>query len=82
MASTTRFLRTGASWGGKTLWVVSTSVLMVVVPWTLAFADEAAMADMEREVKAQQAANEVLTPGASSVVSQYVGAAGLGGSGL
>ena len=37
---------------------------------------------MEREIKAQQSANEVLSPGAASVVSQFAGPAGVGGSGL
>ncbi|KAI9793843.1 MAG: mitochondrial import receptor protein [Peltula sp. TS41687] len=85
--TTSRLLRATASWGGKSLWVISTSVLLVVVPWSLACVDEAAVADMEREMKAQQAANEVLTPGAASLVGGgggggQFGAGGLGGSGL
>ncbi|KAH0013523.1 hypothetical protein KCU78_g9162, partial [Aureobasidium melanogenum] len=48
-------------YGGKTLWVVSTSVLLLGVPWALAFAEEQQMAEMEREMKMQQSANELLT---------------------
>jgi len=46
--------------GGKTLWVVSTSALLLGVPWALAYAEEQQMAEMEREMKMQQSANEVV----------------------
>jgi len=45
--------------GGKTLWVVSTSALLLGVPWALAYAEEQQMVEMEREMKMQQSANEV-----------------------
>jgi import receptor subunit TOM22 len=41
------------------LWVVSTSVLLAVVPWALAYAEDQQMAEMEREMKMQQSASEV-----------------------
>lgn len=57
---------TASSWitsslrfSGKTLWVVSTSALLLGVPWALAFAEEQQLAEMEREMKMQQSANEV-----------------------
>ncbi|KAF2278693.1 mitochondrial import translocase, subunit Tom22, partial [Westerdykella ornata] len=56
-------LRTGASWGGRTLWVVSTSVLLLGVPWALAYSEEQMMLEQEREMQMQQKANEFLTPG-------------------
>jgi import receptor subunit TOM22 len=45
--------------GGKTLWVVSTSALLLGVPWALAYAEEQQLVEAEREMKMQQSANEV-----------------------
>ena len=45
--------------GGKTLWVVSTSALLLGVPWALAFSEEQQVQEMEREMRMQQSANEV-----------------------
>nr|POF21080.1 mitochondrial import receptor subunit tom22 [Quercus suber] len=56
---------TGLSLSGKTLWVVSTSVLLLGVPWALAFSEEQQVQEMEREMRAQQGANELLTQGAA-----------------
>ncbi|KAL2357515.1 mitochondrial outer membrane translocase complex, subunit Tom22 [Cryomyces antarcticus] len=65
-SSASSWFKTGLGWGGKTLWVVSTSALLLGVPWALAFAEEQQMVEMEREMKMQQSANELLTPGVSS----------------
>ncbi len=51
-----------ASMGGKTLWVVSTSALLLGVPWALAFSEEQQVQEMEREMRMQQSANEVRMP--------------------
>lgn len=59
-------LATGLSWGGKTLWVVSTSALLIAVPWALAYSEEQMIAEQEREMQMQQRANEFLTPGAGA----------------
>jgi import receptor subunit TOM22 len=59
IASATSWVRSGLMMGGKTLWVVSTSALLLGVPWALAYAEEQQMAEMEREMKMQQSANEV-----------------------
>jgi len=59
--TTSSWASTGLSLGGKTLWIVSTSALLLGVPWALAFAEEQQMAEMEREMKMQQSANEMLT---------------------
>jgi len=56
ISSTLRF-------SGKSLWVISTSALLLGVPWALAFAEEQQLAEMEREMKMQQGANELLTAG-------------------
>ncbi|THY49341.1 hypothetical protein D6C97_07373 [Aureobasidium pullulans] len=61
VSTTSSWLSTTLNYGGKTLWVVSTSVLLLGVPWALAFAEEQQMAEMEREMKMQQSANELLT---------------------
>lgn len=53
------WVRAGAVFGGKALWVVSTSALLLGVPWALAYAEEQQMVEMEREMKQQQIANEV-----------------------
>ncbi|KAK5137324.1 hypothetical protein LTR08_000294 [Meristemomyces frigidus] len=64
---------TGYSWAskavglsGKTLWVVSTSALLLGVPWALAFSEEQQVQEMEREMRMQQSANELLTQGAGA----------------
>ncbi len=54
-----RWLRAGPWLGGKTLWVVSTSVMLVGMAWALAYADEAQAIEQEKEMRMQQAANEV-----------------------
>ena len=59
VSTTSSWVSTTLKYGGKTLWVVSTSVLLLGVPWALAFAEEQQMAEMEREMKMQQSANEV-----------------------
>lgn len=56
-----------ASFSGKSLWVISTSALLLGVPWALAFSEEQQVQEMEREMRMQQSANELLTqPGGSS----------------
>lgn len=54
------YLATGATWGGKALWIVSTSALLLGVPWALAYAEEQQMIEMEREMKMQQQAGAML----------------------
>ncbi|KJX99277.1 mitochondrial import receptor subunit tom22 like protein [Zymoseptoria brevis] len=58
------WLSSGLSFSGKTLWVVSTSALLLGVPWALAFSEEQQYQEMEREMRMQQSANELLTAGA------------------
>jgi len=56
----------GLTFGGQALWVISTSVLLVGLPWALAFAEDQQMAEAEQQMKLQQTASEFLTPGAQS----------------
>jgi import receptor subunit TOM22 len=59
VSTTTSWLKSGVVLGGKSLWVISTSVLLVVVPWALAYSEEQMMVEQEREMAMQQKANEV-----------------------
>ncbi|KAH7050188.1 mitochondrial outer membrane translocase complex, subunit Tom22 [Macrophomina phaseolina] len=59
------WLGTGLRVGAKCLWVVSSSALLLGVPWALAYAEEQQMIEMEREMKMQQSANELLAPGSA-----------------
>jgi import receptor subunit TOM22 len=66
LQSATSWFQSGLLFSGKTLWVVSTSALLLGVPWAMAFAEEQQMVEMEREMKVQQSANEMLTAPAGS----------------
>ncbi|MCJ1363578.1 mitochondrial import receptor protein [Acarospora aff. strigata] len=66
ISTATSWARSGLMLGGKTMWVVSTSALLLGVPWVLAWSEEQQMMEMEKEMKMQQNANELLTPGATS----------------
>lgn len=56
--------------GGKTLWVLSTSALLLGVPWALAFAEEQQVIEMEKEQKMREMGNEV------SFMAGFVGMVG------
>lgn len=45
--------------GGKTLFVVSTSALLLGVPWALAFVEEQQVVEMEKEMKMREMGGEV-----------------------
>lgn len=53
------WVKSGLVYGGKTLWVVSTSALLLGVPWALAYSEEQMMLEQEREMQMQQKTNEV-----------------------
>lgn len=56
---TTSWVKSGVWFGGKTLWVVSTSALLLGVPWALAFAEEQQMVEMEKEMRMREMGGEV-----------------------
>ncbi|KAF2644014.1 mitochondrial import translocase, subunit Tom22 [Massarina eburnea CBS 473.64] len=59
-AATTSWLKSGLLLGGKTLWVVSTSALLLGVPWALAYSEEQMIVEQERaEMMNQRAQSEV-----------------------
>ena len=60
-STTTSWFKAGAVFSGKALWVVSTSLLLLGVPWALAYAEEQQMIEMEREMQMQQQASSMLT---------------------
>lgn len=56
----TSWTKSGLLFGGKTLWVVSTSALLLGVPWALAYSEEQMIVEQERaEMMNQRAQNEV-----------------------
>lgn len=56
--------KSGLLFGGKTLWVVSTSALLLGVPWALAYSEEQMIVEQERaEMMNQRAQNEVCVAG-------------------
>lgn len=57
--TTTSWFKAGLSFGGKTLFVVSTSALLLGVPWALAFAEEQQMVEMEKEMRMREMGGEV-----------------------
>jgi len=74
VSTTTSWLTSGLVFGGKTLWVVSTSALLLGVPWALAYSEEQMIVEQERaEVMAQRAQNEFMAPG-TPTPGQPVGA--------
>jgi len=63
--TTTSLIKSSLSLGGKALWIFSTSALLIGIPFAMAYQEEQQMIEMEREMKMQQSASELLTPGAS-----------------
>jgi len=61
LSTSAYWLKSGLTFSGKALWVVSTSLLLLGVPWAMAYADEQQMIEMEKEMQMQQRANEILT---------------------
>jgi len=61
---TYHFVSSGMTLGGKTMWIISTSAIMICVPYALAVGEEQQMLEMEKEMKAQQFASSGLTPSA------------------
>jgi import receptor subunit TOM22 len=57
--ATTSWVKSGLLFSGKTLWVVSTSALLLGVPWALAFAEEQQMVEMEKEMRMREMGGEV-----------------------
>ncbi|KAF2502193.1 mitochondrial import translocase, subunit Tom22 [Lophium mytilinum] len=70
VSTTTSWVKSSLLFGGKSLWVISTTTLLLGVPWALAYSEEQQMVEMEREMKMQQSASEILAPGTSAQPAQ------------
>ncbi|KAI6708482.1 hypothetical protein JHW43_008978 [Diplocarpon mali] len=57
--TTTGWIKSGLLFGGHTLWVISTSALLLGVPWALAVADEQQVIEMENEMRMREAGENV-----------------------
>ncbi|ELR07556.1 mitochondrial import receptor protein [Pseudogymnoascus destructans] len=65
--TTSGYVASTLGFGGKALFVLSTSALLLGVPWALAFAEEQQIADMENEMRAREAGSELLAaPGSTA----------------
>ncbi|KAI1772557.1 Tom22-domain-containing protein [Hypoxylon cercidicola] len=62
--ATTGAVKSILSFGGKSLWVLGTSALIIGVPWTLAWAEEQQVIEMEKEMKMREMGGDILTGGA------------------
>jgi len=58
-STTTSYIKSGLGLGGKALFVLSTSALLLGVPWALAFAEEQQMVEMEKEMRMREMGGEV-----------------------
>ncbi|KAI1767031.1 Tom22-domain-containing protein [Hypoxylon sp. FL1150] len=61
--ATTDAVKSVLSFGGKTLWVLGTTALIIGVPWTLAWAEEQQVIEMEKEMKMREMGGDLLTGG-------------------
>jgi import receptor subunit TOM22 len=52
-------VKTALSFSGKTLWVISSSALLLGIPWALAWAEEQQVLEMEKEMKMREMGGEV-----------------------
>ncbi|KAI4235228.1 MAG: hypothetical protein L6R40_006525 [Gallowayella cf. fulva] len=59
-------LKSTALFGGKSLYVLSTGGLMVLVPYMMAMIEEQQIVEMEREQKAREMGSEIMSPGAQA----------------
>uniref|UniRef100_A0A060T407 ARAD1A13398p n=1 Tax=Blastobotrys adeninivorans TaxID=409370 RepID=A0A060T407_BLAAD len=57
-------------YGGKALWIATTSSLLLGVPLALSIVSEQQLIEMEKEMKLSQSTNEVLAPGAEGGFQQ------------
>jgi import receptor subunit TOM22 len=62
VSTTSGYISSTLSFSGKALFVLSTSALMLGVPWALAFAEEQQVVDMENEMRAREMGSEVGLP--------------------
>ncbi|KAI2626764.1 mitochondrial import translocase, subunit Tom22 [Hypoxylon sp. NC1633] len=76
--TTTSVVGSVLSFSGKTIWVIGTSALVIVVPWALAWAEEQQVIEMEKEMKMREMGGELLTAGGDGSATVQQAAAVLG----
>ncbi|KAH8168043.1 hypothetical protein CIB48_g225 [Xylaria polymorpha] len=59
-------VKSALSFGGKSLWVISSSALLLGIPWALAWAEEQQVLEMEKEMKMREMGGDLLTAGTGS----------------
>ena len=59
VSTTASYIKSGLGMGGKALFVLSTSALLLGVPWALAFAEEQQVVEMEKEMRMREMGSEV-----------------------
>jgi len=60
------YIKGGLGFSGKAMYVLSTSALLLGVPWALAFAEEQQMVEMEKEMRMREMGGELLTSGSTA----------------
>ncbi|KAI0436347.1 mitochondrial outer membrane translocase complex, subunit Tom22 [Xylaria telfairii] len=58
-------VKSALSFGGKSLWVISSSALLLGIPWALAWAEEQQVLEMEKEMKMREMGGDLLTAGSA-----------------
>ncbi|PBP23357.1 mitochondrial import translocase, subunit Tom22 [Diplocarpon rosae] len=71
--TTTGWIKSGLLFSGQTLWVISTSALLLGVPWALAYADEQHVMEMENEMRMREAGENLLS-GSGGALNAQLGA--------
>ncbi|GAP87681.1 putative mitochondrial import receptor subunit tom-22 [Rosellinia necatrix] len=63
VSTATNAVKSALSFSGKTLWVISSSALLLGIPWALAWAEEQQVLEMEKEMKMREMGGDLLTAG-------------------
>jgi len=58
VSKTASAVKTGSRWIGKTVWIITTSALLVALPLIMSLEDEAKILDQEKEMLEQQAGTQ------------------------
>lgn len=68
MSTTKNTVATVAGFGGKTLWAITASLLLLGIPFMMAVETEAQAQEEEKALQMQAGGNELLAPGTQSPV--------------
>ncbi|KAG5360655.1 Mitochondrial import receptor subunit tom22 [Yarrowia sp. B02] len=60
---------TGLSFGGKAVYIITSSSLLLGVPLALSIVSEQQLSEMEAEMKLSQGSNDIVAPGATSAIA-------------